>query len=234
MYQLSHTQHQSLSVLVFCMIGLNCLIHGNVAPREIPVIDISVFTGANSTNDERKEVARMIGEACERIGFFAIINHGVPTDAVTAAWNVTKDFFDLPIEQKSEVVPIDEGFAYPYGYENIENLKRGKQKHIDNNAPLEDSSTPDLKETFSLGPKFPHLSGMPARRFPSKPSQLRRAYEEYYEVMVQLARQLLQAFALALDLPEDWFEDKMDRHMCALRVLNYPDLKGKSHICLNS
>jgi isopenicillin N synthase-like dioxygenase len=37
--------------------------------------------------------------------------------------------------------------------------------------------------------------------------------------MEKLSAKLLSAFALALNLPENWFEDKIDRHRCALRAL---------------
>merc|ERR1711939_1271022 len=40
------------------------------------------------------------------------------------------------------------------------------------------------------------------------------------------ARRLLDACALALDLPEDWFEAKLDKHISALRANNYPDQQG--------
>ena len=38
---------------------------------------------------------------------------------------------------------------------------------------------------------------------------------------------MLRDFALALRLEEYWFEDKVDKHMSALRLLNYPDLEEK-------
>lgn len=39
--------------------------------------------------------------------------------------------------------------------------------------------------------------------------------------MVALANRILAAFALALDLPENWFEAKTTEHQSALRAL-YP------------
>ena len=40
--------------------------------------------------------------------------------------------------------------------------------------------------------------------------------------MGELATKLLELFALALDLPQNWFEDKIENHQSALRLLNYP------------
>lgn len=51
-------------------------------------------------------------------------------------------------------------------------------------------------------------------------------FVQYYMAMERLAARLMQGFALALDLPGDYFVDKTDRHRSALRALNYPDLAG--------
>ncbi|HEX9544109.1 MAG TPA: 2OG-Fe(II) oxygenase family protein, partial [Pyrinomonadaceae bacterium] len=41
--------------------------------------------------------------------------------------------------------------------------------------------------------------------------------------MSELAARLMQIFAVALNLPEDFFADKIDQHCSAMRALNYPD-----------
>lgn len=69
-----------------------------------------------------------------------------------------------------------------------------------------------------MGPYNP-ASGMPAPRLPSRPESMEAAWFAYYKAMEKLSANVLQAFALALDLPETWFEDKIDRHRCALRAL---------------
>ena len=68
---------------------------------------------------------------------------------------------------------------------------------------------------------------MPARIMPSNPASMSVKYDRYYSAMEELAATLLQAFAVALDMPSNWFEDKIDHHMCALRALNYPDQGGQ-------
>jgi isopenicillin N synthase-like dioxygenase len=203
------------------------------------VIDISALLRSqdyglkNETHleEERWKVSKEIGRACETIGFFAISNHGVDPSILDAAWNVTRDFFDLPSHQKRSLISHDTA-EYPYGYEASESLSRGKKQRIqpENTAEEEEDHPDDLvdwKETFAIGPKPSILNGMPARQFPqAEPKEMRSAYELYFEAMEHLTMHLLGAFAMALDLPHDnekhWFHDKMDHHMCALRALNYP------------
>ena len=58
--------------------------------------------------------------------------------------------------------------------------------------------------------------------WPHRPAALRQLYTTYYRTMADLARTLMRLFALALDQPETFFEDKIDKHISRLRVRNYP------------
>ena len=58
--------------------------------------------------------------------------------------------------------------------------------------------------------------------WPERPAELRGAYEAYYRVMDGLAIDLMRIFALALCLPEHYFDSSVDRSISRLRVRNYP------------
>ena len=170
----------------------------------IPVIDMK---------GERDDVVQQISQACEEIGFFTVINHGIDRQIVDAALLASKDFFDLDQTTKDSWTS-ENAAEYPYGYERSENLalaKTGKR------------SLDDLKETFSIGP-YSAASGAPPRRFPGQPSSMQSALEDYYVATEGLALRLAEILALALDLEANWFVDKMSRHESALKILNYPNL----------
>ena len=90
----------------------------------------------------------------------------------------------------------------------------------------------DLNESFMIGPVDTGLdeyfNGPAAGKhfypnlWPSAPIELRPVYEDYFRAMGGLAETLMAIFALALDLPEKFFADKIDRHISRLRVRNYP------------
>ena len=65
---------------------------------------------------------------------------------------------------------------------------------------------------------------MPPVQWPAMPADLQKHWLEYYKAMEQLSGNMLRLFALALRLPENWFDAKIDRHRSALRALNYPEL----------
>src|SRR5262249_31027989 len=97
-----------------------------------------------------------------------------------------------------------------------------------------DKLTPgDLKESLSIGPPdvldepYYHCAAagqhFAANRWPERPAELKEVWTEYFYLMERLAAGLLRIFALAFNLSESYFEDKIDKHISVLRVLNYPD-----------
>lgn len=192
-----------------------------MATVQVPIIDVSNLVKEDATLDEKLVVAREIGKACEEVGFFVIVGHGVPKEIVDDIWASTREFFDLgDAEKKQYVYPQEE---YPFGYSGIgtEILSSGKAAETgEDNGKVE--HPPDIKEMFSLGPAS-EKAGFPARRFPNNPASFAPTWTIYYETLAQLARKILHAFALTLELEDAWFFEKfIDHHASALRALDYP------------
>jgi isopenicillin N synthase-like dioxygenase len=103
-------------------------------------------------------------------------------------------------------------------------------------ASLGDTTPPDLKETFSVGPFEPPPPGLrdPAaafvyspNRWPARPATMEPSFRAYYEAMAGLVSRVMSAMAVGLGLDAGWFEPFIDRHTSALRALHYPDLAGQ-------
>lgn len=172
---------------------------------------------------EKEKVARLVGDACERIGFLTIVGHGVDQGVVDACSTTAKAFFDLPSQEKLRVAQPSPDQVRGYSAVGAEGLSYS----------LDEASPGDLKESFSVGPPDvpddeyytcdeagPHFA---PNLWPESPQGLRAAWERYFAAMADLSGSLMRIFALALDLPEEFFDDKIDRHISMLRVLNYPD-----------
>jgi isopenicillin N synthase-like dioxygenase len=187
----------------------------------VPIISLQ-----NRPKDEETlhAIAKQIGDACENIGFLVITDHGVDQSTIDTAWKATRDFFDQSTKYKLRYKTVDEA-EYPYGYSPMmgESLASGLEKEqrgeVDSSVH---TSTADLKEMFSIGPYNP-ASGMPLPRWPGQPAGFEQAWMGYYMAMEQLSSHMLSLFARALDLSPAWFEDKIDKHRCSLRALNYPE-----------
>ena len=186
----------------------------------VPVIDVAPLLGGAPA--ERQAVARAIGRACQDIGFFTIVGHGVDPALVQRMDDVSRAFFDLPVADKQRVRRPKPEQSRGYIGIGEENLSYGVGR-----------DTTDLKEFFAIGPvdvpDEPYYTAPAAypsfapNVWPERPPELRAIYVEYYRAMESLAGHLMRAFALALDLPEAFFRDKTDRHISGIRVINYPD-----------
>jgi isopenicillin N synthase-like dioxygenase len=184
-----------------------------------PVFDLGSFERASL--EQRQRLGDQIDQTCTHTGFLAVANHGVPVSVITNAWNVTRAFFDQPDAVKQAVRAPFAG--YPYGYLGGGTEALAKSRGED--------TPPDLKESFNGGPlRIPAGDVNPdAMAFcyqptlwPSVPEGFQAAWSAYYLAMEDLAARIMRAFAVALQLPEDYFAASIEYPISALRALNYP------------
>ena len=173
----------------------------------IPTIDLTK-TYENLTY--RRELAEQIDEICQNIGFFIITGHLVDDKIQNDMMKVSREFFHLPLSIKREITGSKD---YPYGYNglNDENLSLGYDKSSSSIL------LSDLKESFSIGPEYEGKI-----RWPTKPISMPSIWFNYYKQCQDLSKHLYRLFALALNLDQHWFDDKIDEHRSALRSLYYP------------
>jgi isopenicillin N synthase-like dioxygenase len=187
----------------------------------VPVIDIAPFL-ANEPKG-RHAVVLQVRHACEQVGFFSIVGHGVSPALLDSIRAVSNQFFDLPLEEKLKVqraqAPGSRGYAL-----------LGDLAHA---RSLGYATPPDLQEGYSVGtlripPNDPYYQSDDARKFfppniwPRHPAEFRTLVEDYYERIERLAADIMRIFALALDLEEHFFADKMDKAVNLLRLVRYP------------
>eukprot|EP01122_Echinamoeba_exundans_P001830 TRINITY_DN11814_c0_g1_i1.p1 TRINITY_DN11814_c0_g1~~TRINITY_DN11814_c0_g1_i1.p1 ORF type:complete len:368 (+),score=89.51 TRINITY_DN11814_c0_g1_i1:86-1105(+) len=193
---------------------------------KVPVIDLSSWWTGDA--EAKKKVADQLRWAAANIGFLIVTGHNVPQQVIDEAWKVSREFFDLPEADKMEVPMTSE---YPYGYIGFgdEKLQKGLDK--DSGDERKESikansygQTPDLKESLQVcvGPAENPSPEMKKPIWHSKPADLKEKWIAYYRQMETLAAELLKVMALALNLDENWFADKIDHHLSVLRALNYP------------
>ena len=187
---------------------------------DVPVIDLSPFLAGGP--EGKKRVAAEVGRACETIGFVNILGHGVPEQLIERVRDLAYEFFALPVEEKLKIGrPAPE---ITRGYDTLANQSLS--------ASLGNPSPPDLQETFGMGPvDVPddpyHTEGMARVYFapnlwPARPAAMRTAFEDYYRRLRALGAEIMRVFALALDLREDFFDDKIADTISHIRFNKYP------------
>lgn len=185
----------------------------------IPRIDLAPALGGGRA--ERLRVAAAIDAACREIGFFAITGHGVPDAVVHELRRLAHAFFALPLEVKLAArhpAGINRGY-HPMGGEALA-------------AANDLAAPPDLKEFFHVGPvdvgDDPYYTCPEGRRhfapnlWPPAPAGFREAATAYYRAMSRLVLELMRLAALALDVEETFFDDKVDRAIGTMRLNYYP------------
>ena len=188
----------------------------------VPVIDIAPFR--SGPPDAKQTVIQDVAQALETIGFFVIIGHGIAPDLQMRTLQAARDFFDLPEDEKLRCCDVPRTFL---GYNPL-GAERVAYAHHDESAP-------DLKANFTVGrldvdtndPYYNCAAGrqwFPPNIWPQRPSEFRDMLSAYSCAGEHLALTILEIFALALDLPQHHFADKVDKGMTYLRVLDYPAL----------
>ncbi|CED82642.1 Iron/ascorbate family oxidoreductases [Phaffia rhodozyma] len=178
----------------------------------IPIIDLAL------PNDQLVEKIR---EACLVAGFFYVKNHSVSESTVQQTFDTAKRLFqDLSKEDKMKL------------HISQSNNFRGYQGLYEENTNPENKG--DLHEAFNLGYE-PLSEPAPIPTLDDKGHHSNNIWPadetlegfrsdvlKYYHEVLDLGYRLFPLFALALGLPEDFFNDKTKEKAAIMRLLHYP------------
>ncbi|MEO1593155.1 MAG: 2OG-Fe(II) oxygenase family protein, partial [Cyanobacteria bacterium J06632_22] len=163
---------------------------------EIPLIDFEMFAGGDALT--QRDIARQIRQACEAVGFFYLRGHGITQALQREVWAQSHWFFDQPSSAKLRLTRSSETNCGYVGFQ---------QERLDPSQPW------DLKEALNVG-----LQSLWPADQPDFKAAISRVYAHCTQ---QVAPQVLKAFAIALDLPPGYFDDKHGDNYF-LRLLHYP------------
>ncbi len=169
----------------------------------IPLIDLSRFQ--NSNQSTKKALAKQIYQACHDIGFMYIQNSVISKDLLAEIFSISKSFFNSPLAVKQQLAWSDEFINT--GYVGLE------RERLNINTPG------DLKEAFNISNQDilnTSLSDFSPAKNP--------VIITFYQACTELVNTVLQAFALALELPENFFTIRHNQTNHTLRLLHYPPL----------
>ena len=186
----------------------------------VPLIDISKYESDDLS--ERAIVIENVSKACREIGFIIVTGTQVSAEVEATTVRECQRFFDLPLADKLAVSRPDPSHIRGYsgvGTEALSQLEKNR-------------AAPDLKEVFDVGPfDLPvhndYYSSTKAGAsfapnvWPEKLPSLKPAMSAYFLSMEDLSKKMARIFAAALDLPDDYFIPKIDRHISILRANFY-------------
>lgn len=176
---------------------------------QVPSLDLADFTGGDPI--KREKFVADLGTAYKDIGFVAIRNHYLTDDLSARLYDVIKRFFALPdsAKQRYEI----EGLAGQRGY-----IGKGKE-HV------KGRNTGDLKEFYHVGQEV--LDGDPIKKeypdniWPTELPEFESIALDVYQRLEQTGVQMLRAIALYLQLPENYFDQRVKHGNSILRPIHY-------------
>ncbi|KAL8963568.1 MAG: hypothetical protein Q9193_000191 [Seirophora villosa] len=182
--------------------------------KAAPVIDFSNFLSGES--DKVQQCAEEIRSACQREGFFQIVNHPITLELQKRTFAQQKKFFSLPIEQKLQLDKAQND--YNRGYERVggQQFEVGTVEskegfYVARDLPLNDPAV--LNKKFGHGPNlWPESLG----------PEFRETCMEYLNQVINLAEKVMQALAIALEIPQHYVDEFCANPMAFYKMLHYP------------
>lgn len=165
----------------------------------LPILDLAMF----ATNEDSADAERFVDQlrqTCHEVGFFYLVNHGVPVEINTALTDGSAQFFGSSEADRMSIA-------------------MDNSPHFRGYTPLKGERTngrADLRDEIDFGPErpAPAVLNQPWERligpnqFPTAVPALRPAVLDWQHAMDQLGRTLLRALARALGqdpaVLEDW------------------------------
>ncbi|MCY3754943.1 MAG: isopenicillin N synthase family oxygenase [Alphaproteobacteria bacterium] len=175
----------------------------------IPLIDLS---------RSREEVADALAGALEHVGFFIVVNHGVPQEKIRAMF-AEAERFHAQSEAAKHAVLMNE---HNNGYMAM------ARYNVRTSRVSEAEAKPDMNEAFFIKRERGADDPLAGRRFagpnrwPGNLPGFRETVLDYCETVDRLALSVLPTLSLSLGLPEDWFDPHFTRSQFSFRLSHYP------------
>jgi len=182
------------------------------AKLQFPIIDFAPFLSGDPA--AKRRVATAIADACEGAGFFYLAQHGISQSELDEIFAQSKRFFALPLEHRMTVLSNGSRGYRPYGYfQKADSEKKPNlMEHYIFQADLP-ADDPDIVAGN-------HVHAL--NKWPDRLPGWREALLHYFHAVDELSRQLLRAFALAVDLDEAYFLKFFRKPTSAIKLFHYP------------
>jgi isopenicillin N synthase-like dioxygenase len=190
----------------------------------IPLIDVGPYLAG--VPGALEAAASELRRALEHIGFFIMINHGVPQRLIDQTFSEARRFHDQPLESKIALRMNEHNNGY---------MTMGRYAVWTSEVNANDK--PDLNEAFFCKrerlPDDPLLrSGrrfVGPNRWPDNLPGFRENVLAYTDAMDALGGRVLPLCAVALDLPPDAFDAAFAESQFSFRLSHYPPVPAEAN-----
>jgi isopenicillin N synthase-like dioxygenase len=177
------------------------------------VLELSLADYLHEDLPARQAFSTALMHGLQRYGFIILSDHSIPAALIDASYALTAQLFAQPVGVKQGYIGGPRGYV-PFGTEHAKN-----------------QTAADLKEFWQIGPEKPEQgvgrgAAVPPNIWPESPPAFRETFLALFDALQQTGRVILEALALALALPKDFFEALLGERNSVLRLLHYPPVAG--------
>ena len=191
---------------------------------EIPVLDLGPYLAGEAGALE--DIGAKVRHIQETIGFWAVINHGVSWEKLGRTYAQLKRFFALSDDEK---------LRYRINELSVGYVPSKSTKYV--TSIINENTKKDLNETLitALERDGDHPLIQAGTRFvgpnqwPEGLEGFRETIVDYQQDIVALGRKLLPIFAVALDLPPNYFDGMFTDPVMWSRNAHYPAVEPEEN-----
>ncbi|XP_047182640.1 LOW QUALITY PROTEIN: gibberellin 20 oxidase 1-like, partial [Vigna umbellata] len=182
----------------------------NVPELAVPLIDLRGFLSGDPV--ATMEAARMVGEACQKHGFFLVVNHGIDANLISHAHSYMDDFFEVPLPQKQRAQrKTGEHCGYASSFTGRFSSKLPWKETLSFQYSAEEKSSTIVKDYLcnTLVQEFGNLGNW-------------RVYQDYCDGMSNLSLGIMELLGMSLGVGKAYFRQFFEENNSIMRLNYYP------------
>ncbi|NKB47825.1 MAG: isopenicillin N synthase family oxygenase [Alphaproteobacteria bacterium] len=192
--------------------------------EDIPILDAGPYlAGEPGAAQALAENIRFIQET---IGFYVIVNHGVPRELMDNAYSALKRFFARPSEEKLKL---------KFGEKSVGYVAAKSTVYV--TSKINENTKQDLNETLVLALErssdHPYLEQglrfVGPNPWPENLPGFREPIVEFQQAIAALGRKMVPLYALALEKPADFFDKYFEEPIMWTRNSHYPAVEPEEN-----
>ncbi|KXZ73288.1 2-oxoglutarate-dependent ethylene/succinate-forming enzyme [Acinetobacter venetianus] len=174
----------------------------------LPLIDISLLN--SDYLEDRMQVVQALDRACKEVGFLYIQGEQFQPELFDKLKEIAESYFAQDENQKMQ---------------NYIGLSKNHSGYVPIGEEQFKASVYDLKEAYDINYDYQEIENrrplLGPTQWPNDP-QFKEQVLAYYQHIKAIGHQLFKAFALALELEEDYFDSHLKHAPSQLRLIHYP------------
>ncbi len=174
----------------------------------LPLIDISLLN--SDYLEDRMQVVQALDRACKEVGFLYIQGEQFQPELFDKLKEIAESYFAQDENQKMQ---------------NYIGLSKNHSGYVPIGEEQFKANVYDLKEAYDINYDYQEIENrrplLGPTQWPNDP-QFKEQVLAYYQHIKAIGHQLFKAFALALELEEDYFDAHLKHAPSQLRLIHYP------------